>query len=487
MDQLLAGFEVDELQQPPIISGMTLDSRAAQPGDLFVALPGQRCHGLDYLDEAAERGCVAVLWESDDTTASSQLREHRDLPQVKMDQLGIHLGKLADRFYRQPSADLKMVAVTGTNGKSSCVHLMGQTVNQLGSSCGTIGTLGWGLTDQQSPASHTTPDAITVHEQLASIRDAGAAVAAMEVSSHALDQGRVNAVDFDAAVLTNLTRDHLDYHGDMRRYAQAKARLFSFPGLRFAILNQDDEFGCQLLGQIEGEVETISYGINEGLVNAREISLTDAGIQFELHSPWGVALVRTRLMGRFNIENLLAVIATLATLGWPLTDIVDALSQVEPVPGRMNLLGGQGLPLVVVDYAHTPDALRKSLEAVRAHCSGEIHCVFGCGGDRDRGKRALMAATAEELADQVIVTDDNPRYEDGDRIVADILAGFENPEAASVLRDRAAAIAQAVAGAGVGDVVLVAGKGHEDYQEIDGQRRHFDDHQAAVAALEDWQ
>ena len=247
-----------------------------------------------------------------------------------------------------------------------------------------------------------------VHQQLAAMRDAGVAAVALEVSSHALDQGRVNGVKFDVAVLTNLTHDHLDYHGDMTNYGRAKGRLFASPGLRFAILNRDDELGRHLLSELDGCVETISYGVTKGQLYAPEIAQTEAGLEFVMHTPWGEAKVKAGLFGRFNIENLLAVAATLGALGWTVSEIARALAQLDPVPGRMNVMGGRGRPLVVVDYAHTPDALLQSLEAVRAHCPGRVFCVFGCGGDRDRAKRSQMAEIAERLADQVIVTDDNP-------------------------------------------------------------------------------
>jgi len=347
-----------------------------------------------------------------------------------------------------------------------------------------MGTLGWGLIERQQSSLHTTPDAIGVHARLAAMRDAGATSVAMEVSSHAIDQGRVNAVRFDTAILTNLSRDHLDYHGDMAAYGAVKGRLFAFSGLKRAILNQDDELGRQLLATPAKTVETTSYGITQGQFRARDIVQTDTGLRFDLHWPDGEIGVRARLFGRFNVENLLAVIACLSSQGYSVPEVVKVVARLQPVPGRMNLLGGGDRPVVVVDYAHTPDALKQALEAVRAHCSGRVHCVFGCGGERDTGKRRLMAAVAEQLADVVIVTDDNPRAESGDQIVAGIMSGFEQAPAVQVIRDRATAISTAIHQADTGDVVLLAGKGHEDYQEVDGQRHHFDDRQVAARALE---
>ena len=494
MNDILSLLDVDGLHDAPVISGLTLDSRQIKPGDLFVALAGASSHGLEFLDQAVQRGCVGVLWENGVAAAAGSLLDRADLPRAEIENLSDRLGSLADRFYQQPSSDMQIIGVTGTNGKSSCVHLIGQAVNELGAVCGTLGTLGWGLANDQQTSTHTTPDAIEVQARLAAMRDAGADTVAMEVSSHALQQGRVNGVAFDLAILTNLTHDHLDYHGDMAAYGRAKSRLFSSPGLRFAILNQDDDLGRRLLSELDECIETtclettcletISYGINNGQFYARNITQTDRGVQFTLHTPRGEAKVRASLLGRFNIENLLAVAATLAALGWTVPEISDVFAKLRPAPGRMNLLGGHLQPLVVVDYAHTPDALKQSLQAVRAHCSGLVYCVFGCGGDRDRSKRSLMAAVAEQLADQVIVTDDNPRGEDGNFIVADIVAGFKKPDAIAILRDRAVAINQAIANAGDQDLVLIAGKGHEDYQEIEGVRRPFDDRQVAAAALQ---
>jgi len=309
----------------------------------------------------------------------------------------------------------------------------------------------------------------------------------MEVSSHALDQGRVNAVEFDVAVFTNLTRDHLDYHGTMDAYGAAKARLFAWPGLRAAIVNVDDAFGRELAASMRDDITLLRYGIDNAAtgVVARNVRAGASGLSFRLVTPWGEGDVGTPLLGRFNVSNLLAVASTLGALGFDFAAIVAALAQLEPVAGRMSRLGGvDTLPLVVVDYAHTPDALEQALTTLRAHCAGALVCVFGCGGERDAGKRPQMGAIAEALADRVVVTDDNPRGEDGDAIVAQILAGFAHPERARVERDRGAAIAFAVAQARADDVVLIAGKGHEPYQEVAGVRRPFDDIEVARAALE---
>jgi len=327
-----------------------------------------------------------------------------------------------------------------------------------------------------------------MHALLAQFRDAGAKAVAMEVSSHALDQGRVDNVQFDVAVFTNLTRDHLDYHRDMDAYGAAKARLFAWPGLKAAVLNLDDAFGHVLLAALPADVRAIglsSRGAEAASMTATRLQLDASGIAFDLCIDDQPHAVQSKLLGRFNVDNLLAVAGVLHALGDAPGEIARTLSRLQPIHGRMNRLGGEGdAPLVVIDYAHTPDALEQALASLREHASARLVCVFGCGGERDAGKRPQMAASAERLADQVIVTDDNPRGENGDAIVADILAGFSNPDAVIVQRDRAKAIARAIGEAGPNDIVLVAGKGHEAYQEVDGVKHPFDDTAIARECLE---
>jgi UDP-N-acetylmuramoyl-L-alanyl-D-glutamate--2,6-diaminopimelate ligase len=357
----------------------------------------------------------------------------------------------------------------------------------LGARAATIGTLGAGLVGAIAAGERTTPDAVSVQALLAEFRDAGATHAAMEVSSHALDQGRVNAVGFEVAVFTNLTRDHLDYHGTMAAYGAAKASLFAWPGLRSAVLNADESFGRELAAGLRADVRSLRYGIDaaDADVRARAVRNSGAGLEFALSTPWGEGAIESPLLGRFNVYNLLAVAACLGALGYTFAQIQNALTQLQPVAGRMNRLdGGANAPLVVIDYAHTPDALEQALTSLRAHCAGRLVCVFGCGGERDQGKRPLMGAIAERLADRIIITDDNPRSEDGDVIVAQIVAGLANPQAAVIQRDRAAAISLALREARAGDIVLIAGKGHEPYQEINGVKHAFDDLDVARRALE---
>lgn len=477
------------------VHGLALDSRRINRGEAFVALAGTQAHGIRFAPAACARGAVAILADTASIAPSARAGAHGGArpiaPVLWIDGLRERLGAIASRFFGEPSRKLHVIGVTGTNGKTSTVQMIAQALHDEGHRVATIGTLGAGLHGQLHAGERTTPDAIEVHGLLARFRDAGASHVAMEVSSHALEQGRVNAVAFELAAFTNLTRDHLDYHGTMQAYGAAKARLFDAPDLRWAIINIDDGFGADLAQRLAGQGGAapglLRYGIDNPAadVGASKVEATAQGLRFHLATPWGEGMVRSALLGRFNVSNLLAVAATLGALGLDFSAIVAALERMQPVPGRMSRLGGHaGQPLVVIDYAHTPDALEQALRSLRAHCEGELVCVFGCGGERDAGKRPQMAAIAETLADRVIVTDDNPRGEDGDAIVAQVLAGFAHRGRARVERDRGVAIRQAVAAARARDVVLIAGKGHEPYQEIAGVRRPFDDLAVARTALE---
>ncbi len=466
--------ELEGLSAQLAITGLVQDSRAVRPGDAFVAIGGFGAHGLHFADAAKAAGAAAVLYEP---PAPDDLPAPADA--IPVPGLRARLGALADTFHGHPSAAMATVGVTGTNGKTSTVQLLAQAWTLRGQKAGTVGTLGAGIWPQAVPTGFTTPLVLRLHALLAELRDEGAAAVAMEVSSHALDQGRVDGVHFDVAVFTNLTRDHLDYHGDMARYGAAKARLFDWPGLRAAAVNLDDAFGRELFAAVQGKVRALGFssrGASGASVRAEELVLDGRGIAFMLHAGGQAHPVRSPLLGRFNVDNLLGVATTLYALDMAPALIAETLSQLLPVDGRMNRLGGEaGQPLVVVDYAHTPDALEQALGSLRAHTAGRLVCVFGCGGERDAGKRPQMGAIAERLADAVIVTDDNPRGEDGDAIVAEILAGMAAPQAVRVQRDRAVAIASAIAEAAPGDVVLVAGKGHEPYQEIAGVKHPFED------------
>jgi UDP-N-acetylmuramoyl-L-alanyl-D-glutamate--2,6-diaminopimelate ligase len=492
LDQLLLGIADAQLAAMPeaarmMVSGLSLDSRSVQRGDAFFALHGTRAHGISFAPAAVQRGARIVLAEAPMVDDAPAL----DVPVLWIDNLHAQVGEIAARFHQRPSESLRMVGVTGTNGKTSCVQLLAQALTLLGHRAASIGTLGAGVHGQLHEGERTTPDAISVQAQLAAFRDDRVSHVAMEVSSHALVQGRVAAVDFEVAAFTNLTHDHLDYHGSMEAYGAAKAMLFAWPGLRSAVINIDDAFGRELTSQLSDDLQLLRFsatGDDEAEVAASDIVTSAEGLAFHLRTPWGSRVIRSQLIGRFNVANLLAVVASLGALGEPFARIVEVVAQLQPVNGRMNRIGGvHGQPLVVVDYAHTPDALEQALNAVRAHCAGKLICVFGCGGERDAGKRPLMGEIAARLADVAIVTDDNPRGEDGDAIVAQIVAGMTAAPAMAVERDRAVAIADALALARPGDAVLIAGKGHETYQDGATGKHPFDDLLVARAALAQWQ
>lgn len=488
LDQLLLGIADAQLAATPtagriVVSGLTLDSRRINRGDAFFALRGSQGHGIEFAASAVRRGAQVILAEAPAVEVAEL-----DVPLLWIDDLGCQVGEIAARFHDRPSESIRVVGVTGTNGKTSCVQLLAQALTLLGHRAASIGTLGAGVHGQLREGERTTPDAVTVQKLLADFREAGVSHVAMEVSSHALEQGRVTAVDFEAAAFTNLTRDHLDYHGSMEAYGAAKARLFAWPGLQAAVINIDDTYGHELRAQLPADVQLLRFSMaddSEAEIAASAIVTSAEGLEFKLRTPWGTRTLHSHLLGRFNVANLLVVVACLGALGEPFGRVVNAVEQLQPVNGRMSRLGGlHGLPLVVVDYAHTPDALEQALAALRAHCAGQLICVFGCGGERDAGKRPLMGAIAARLADVAIVTDDNPRGEDGNAIVAQVVAGMTAARAMTVERDRAAAIGAALGMARAGDVVLIAGKGHETCQEGAAGKRPFDDLAVAHAVLE---
>jgi UDP-N-acetylmuramoyl-L-alanyl-D-glutamate--2,6-diaminopimelate ligase len=463
------------------VTGLCHTAQAILPGDLFVAVAGRRTHGLRYVDHALARGAAAVVWEP--AYAIAPPADLYSIPCIAVEHLNQRLGLIADRFFGQPSRYLTVIGVTGTDGKTSVSYLLAQALDELHMCCGLIGTLGYGLYGHLKAGMHTTPDAIRLHAELASQHAQGASVVVMEVSSHALSQYRVDGVAMDIAILTNLTRDHLDYHQTHTAYAATKRRLFEMPGLHHAVINTDDAFGLGLSRSLALTVHVLGYGVDESplsasrTVHASDIKSTQAGLHFEVHTPLGCGTIESTLLGRFNVHNLLATLTALLALGMPLEQALAGLHLPCGVPGRMERHGGAGKPIVVVDYAHTPAALAQALVALREHCRGRLRCVFGCGGDRDKGKRPLMAQVAERHADEAIVTDDNPRTEPPAAITNDILKGFSDPAAVRVIHDRAEAIGYAISRACVDDVVLVAGKGHERVQIVGGEARPFSDSQ----------
>ncbi|MDH3433179.1 MAG: UDP-N-acetylmuramoyl-L-alanyl-D-glutamate--2,6-diaminopimelate ligase [Gammaproteobacteria bacterium] len=468
------------------IHGISSDSRTLQSGDLFLACAGASHHGLDYLSDAVSAGVAAIAWDS--STASSPARAV-GVPMIAVADLAMHLGEIANRFYDRPSHNMRVIGVTGTNGKTTVAWLIAQCLQGLEQRCGYIGTLGAGVGEIEPVEGMTTPGAIALHGHLAAFREGGAVSAAIEISSHALAQNRIDGVVFDTVIFTNLSRDHLDYHGDMRSYAEAKARLILDCGARNRIVNLDTEFGAQLADRCGRDVVTVSTNFDRAangrsFVFVRSVVAKDKGSIVRFNSSWGDGAFTLPLPGDFNVANAVIVLAMLLQQGVPLDMACDVLATVSAPPGRMQRVAPtEGWPAVYVDYAHTPDAIGVALRALRAHCKGKLWCVFGCGGDRDAGKRPQMAKQAEKGADRVVVTSDNPRSEEPSAIIAEIVAGLNKPERATIIEDRATAIAWVVAAATADDVVLIAGKGHEDYQLIGSQRLDFSDYGAALANL----
>lgn len=467
-----------------LIRELTLDSRQVRPGDLFLAVPGGRQDGRSHIGDALARGAAAVAYEAEGAAVPAG----SGVPLVPIRGLAGQLSAIAGRFYGEPSRALCLIGVTGTNGKTSVSQLLAQALDLLGERCGIIGTLGNGFHGDLQSGRYTTPDPLGVQATLARLKQAGARAVSMEVSSHGLEQGRVAALDFDVAVFTNLSRDHLDYHGTMDAYGAAKAQLFAWPGLRCRVLNLDDAFGRRLAQETQSS-RLIGYSLEDrsAQLHCRRVHFDERGVRAEVVTPQGEGLLHSPLLGRFNLSNLLAMVGALLGLDYALDEILRVIPQLQAPVGRMQRLGGGARPLVVVDYAHTPDALEKVLEALRPHVRGRLLCLFGCGGDRDRGKRSLMATVAVRLADAVLVTDDNPRSESPEQIFADIRSGIDAPEKVAYLHGRGQAIAHLIANAEESDVLLLAGKGHEDYQEINGVRQPFSDIEEAAKALSAWE
>ena len=466
------------------IARITSDSRQVRPGDAFAAYRGTRQDGRAFIPDAIARGAGAILW---DVQGFVWNREWK-VPHLPIEGLKTRLGAIADVVYGHPSRELWMVGVTGTNGKTSCAHWTAAGLNASDRRAAVLGTLGNGLWGALEDASNTTADAALLHETLRGFAATGAQAVAMEVSSHGLDQGRVNGVAFDVALFTNLSRDHLDYHGTMAAYGAAKAKLFAWPGLRVGVINADDPFGQSLIDAARGHGrKVLTYGFGAADIVGTRLAASTSGLAFAVETPWGKGEIHTQLVGAFNAANLLGVLGVLLVSGAGLEPTLGFLAGVEAPPGRMQRLGGQGAPLVVIDYAHTPDALDKVLTSLRPAVAGggELVCVFGCGGDRDRGKRPEMGRVAARLADRIIVTSDNPRSEEPGAITSDIVHGIRETgnRRYAVEIDRATAIATAIREAKAVDVVLLAGKGHEPYQETAGVRQAFLDADHAARAL----
>ncbi|QLG89435.1 UDP-N-acetylmuramoyl-L-alanyl-D-glutamate--2,6-diaminopimelate ligase [Chitinibacter bivalviorum] len=464
---------------------VVVDSRKVQPGDVFIAYQGEYVDGREYIADAVAKGAAAVIWEAEDFSWDATLT----LPNLAVPALRNQVGILLARLLNNDVNPIPVVGITGTNGKTSIANWLAQAFNALGGKAGVLGTLGNGFVGQLQSSTHTTLDPVSLQQWLAKFRLEGATQIAMEVSSHGLVQARAHGVQFHTAVFTNLTRDHLDYHGSMQAYGAAKAKLFEWEGLQAAVINADDPFGRELLGFTTAKT-IFSYGFVNGDLRCTQLESSLKGLALTVETPFGTTQIQSALLGRFNASNLLACLGVLLAQGVSLADASAALAQIRPAAGRMQCLGGDDKPLVVVDYAHTPDALEKVLMTLREAMpqGARLYCVFGCGGDRDAGKRPLMGEIACRLADSVVITSDNPRSEKPKAIIQDIVAGVSGVPGTgnanySIESDRAAAISDAIEMAHFSDVILIAGKGHEDYQEINGERYHFDDVEHASKAL----
>jgi len=470
------------------ITGLALDSREVTEGNVFIALAGARQHGLAHVAQAVDKGASAVVF--DPAGGRKQpVEQINNVPMIAVEDLGLKLGDIAARFYGDPSRLMDVIGITGTNGKTSCSHFLSQMLDD----CGIIGTLGWGEWGKLSKTLNTTPDALKTQRVLAELLKDKKKIIAMEVSSHGLEQGRVNGVTFKGAVFTNISRDHLDYHGTMEAYLQAKLALLNKPGLTFAVVNLDDFYSDQIIAAVPETV--VLWGISVHgktlasceCVCAENIIHKLDGIEFDVRWRGNCQRVNVPLYGDFNSENVLTVLAVMLAMGGALPEAVKKLQFIRPVTGRMERYGGDGQPLIFVDYAHTPDALDKVLSSLSKHCGQDLWVVFGCGGNRDKGKRPQMGRIAEQWADHVIITDDNPRSENGLVIVNDILAGCtltgDNLGKVEVIQNREQAIQHAIAKAAENDCIVIAGKGHEHYQESNGVQIAFSDSQVVIDAL----
>ncbi len=483
LSELLQGY----VAAPDLpVHGISSDSRRLAAGDLFLACEGLSSHGIDFIDDAIKSGVIAVAYDA--STATLPDRSF-DIPLLPIENLARHLGNIANRFYGSPSASVRVIGVTGTNGKTTVAWLIAQCLERLGEPCAYIGTLGSGIGEVEPGEGMTTPATIDMHRQLAEFRDQGARFAAVEVSSHALVQNRIDGVAFDTVVFTNLSRDHLDYHGDMQSYGDAKARLFFEYSAKQRIINLDAEFGAQLAERCGHDVIAVSTDVareptERPFVFVRSVAATEFGFDVNIHSSWGDCDFELPLPGTFNVENALIALALLLNQGVPIDKACAVLEEVQAPPGRMQRVAADiEKPAVYVDYAHSPAALEVVLTSLRMHCRGQLWVVFGCGGDRDEGKRPQMGQVAENRADRIVITSDNPRTEAPDEIIAAIVGGIESADSVTVIEDRGAAIAWAIANAAEQDTVLIAGKGHENYQLIGNESRDFSDLGAAAANL----
>lgn len=455
------------------------DSRDVQQGDIFLAMPGMAVDGRQYIDKALARGACKVYYEA---VGSEQFTlPDTTVPLIAVTNLVQQEAQLAAEYYDHPAQQLEVIGVTGTNGKTSITYFLAQCLQDSA----LIGTLGCGPLSDIQPTGFTTPQPAQLQRLLRQLCDAGIKTVAMEVSSHALALHRVDTIDFKIAVFSNLSHDHLDFHGGLESYMQAKQKLFRWPSLQQAIINIDDPVGIEFVKCCTPDCNVLTYSMSQpAAITATQIQVVTGGFECQLDTPWGSAPATIPLLGRFNIANCLAVVGVLGSLGMPLPEIITQLKSLKTPAGRMQLYHKPGKSAVTVDFAHTPDALKQVLTALREHCHGKLYTVFGCGGDRDTTKRKLMGEIASQLSDHVIITNDNPRSESPEAIAAMIRDGVATDKLFAMVLDRKAAIEQAIGAASGDDVVLIAGKGHEDYQIIGDQKLSFSDGAVVIEALD---
>ena len=485
----VSNINMSSFNENPIL-GLAMDSRYILKDYVFIALAGAKQHGLTYVDQALDKGACAVVYDS--AESNGELAEYTNLVQmIAVDGLAMKIGDIAARFHGKPSELMAVIGITGTNGKTSCSQFLSQMIDD----CGIIGTLGWGEWNKLHKTINTTPDALETQRILAELLKENKKIVAMEVSSHGLDQGRVNGVTFKGAIYTNISRDHLDYHGTMEAYLQAKLLLLKSVGLAFVVVNLDDESSDRIIATVPENVAIWGVSVKGKTrldctcIIAESILNSDEGIEFNLHCQGNKHKIKVPLYGDFNVENVLTVFTAMLAMQVTEAEAIKRLGSIKPIVGRMERFGGNCDPLIFVDYAHTPDALDKVLSSAKKHCTQALWVVFGCGGDRDKGKRSQMGRIATRWADHVIITDDNPRYENGLDIISEILAGCQDinnqnlGRKVEVIQDRAKAIRNVLARASQKDCIVIAGKGHELYQEINGIRFNFSDSQVIKDAL----
>ncbi len=491
LNDLLAGYITDDMFNDINVTGLSLDSRSIKKNALFIAVKGETVSGIEFINNAIDQGAAAVLWEADATIDAIKINWRKtasniNVPIIAIDNLSQLTGEFASRFFGNPSDKISVCGITGTNGKTSCADFIAQVMS-VDIPCGLMGTLGSGIYPDLKETGFTTPDAISCHQWLADIESNNAKFAVMEVSSHALIHGRVTGIHFNSAIFTNLSRDHLDFHGDMKNYAEAKSKLFKSTELQNAIINVDDEAGRNIADDLASNVHCVRYGLDKIFnpdVYGCDIKLDQNGLSMHVNTPWGKGQLVSPVIGYFNASNLLAVLSIMLIQGIEFTKALKRLTAIKSVSGRMQRFGGNENPLVIVDFAHTPDALEQVLNSLRQHTQHDLWCVFGCGGDRDKGKRPLMGEIAEDKADYVVLTNDNPRNETPEKIIEDIQAGMKSDENLTIEGNRHSAIHFAISHAKVGDVVLIAGKGHENYQLIGDEKHPFNDAEEVKQQLE---